>query len=103
MLRRPGSPYTIGRSYNLLKAKTYEDAEATVISHISGSGRNAERLGSLLVELMGGIQFKVGTGFSDQERDNPPPVGSIITFKYYGFYKSGIPKFASFLRVREEF
>jgi DNA ligase-1 len=103
MLRRPGSPYTIGRSYNLLKVKTYEDAEATIIRHISGSGRNAGRLGSLLVELPNGIQFKIGTGFSDQERDNPPPVGSIITFKYYGFYKSGIPKFASFLRVREEF
>jgi DNA ligase-1 len=103
MLRRPGSPYTIGRSYNLLKVKTYEDTEATVISHISGSGRNAGRLGSLLVELPDGIQFKIGTGFSDQERDNPPPVGSIITFKYYGFYKSGIPKFASFLRIREDF
>ncbi|MGR3173988.1 MAG: DNA ligase [Candidatus Scalindua sp.] len=103
MLRRPDSPYTIGRSYNLLKVKTYEDTEATVISRLPGSGRNAGRLGSLLVELPNGIQFKIGTGFSDQERDNPPPVGSIITFKYYGFYKSGIPKFASFLRVREEF
>ena len=103
MLRRPDSPYTIGRSYNLLKVKTYEDAEATVIRYNSGSGRNAGRLGSLLVELPDGIQFKIGTGFSDQERDNPPPVGRIITFKYYGFYKSGIPKFASFLRVREEF
>ncbi|MEK6766970.1 MAG: DNA ligase [Planctomycetota bacterium] len=103
MLRRPDSPYTIGRSYNLLKVKTYEDAEATVIRHISGSGRNAGRFGSLLVELPNGIQFAIGTGFSDQERDNPPPVGSIITFKYYGFYKSGIPRFASFHRVREEF
>ena len=103
MLRRPDSSYTIGRSYNLLKVKTYEDAEATVIRHISGSGRNAGRLGSLLVELPNGVQFAIGTGFSDQERDNPPPVGSIITFKYYGFYKSGIPRFASFIRVREEF
>lgn len=103
MLRRPGSPYTIGRSYNLLKVKTFEDTEATVISHLPGSGRNTGRLGSLLVELPDGIQFKIGTGFSDQERDNPPPVGSIITFKYYGLYKSGIPKFASFLRIREEF
>ncbi len=102
MLRMPGSLYTIGRSYDLLKVKTYEDAEATVIRHISGSGRNAERLGSLLVELPNGIQFKIGSGFSGQERDYPPPVGSIITFKYYGFYKSGIPRFASFIRVREE-
>jgi len=103
MLRRPDSLYTVGRSDNLLKVKTFEDAEATVIRHISGSGRNAGRLGSLLVELPNGIQFAIGTGFSDQERDNPPPVGSIITFKYYGFHKSGIPRFASFLRVREEF
>ena len=103
MLRRPDSLYTVGRSDNLLKVKTYEDAEATVIRHISGSGRNAGRLGSLLVELPNGIQFAIGTGFSDQERDNPPPVGSIITFKYYGFHKSGIPRFASFLRVWEEF
>ncbi|MFQ5685409.1 MAG: DNA ligase [Candidatus Scalindua sp.] len=103
MLRMPGSPYTIGRSYNLLKVKTYKDAEAAVIMHIPGSGRNSGRIGSLLVVLPNGIQFKIGTGFSDQERDNPPPVGSIITFKYYGLYKSGIPRFASFLRVREEF
>jgi DNA ligase-1 len=55
------------------------------------------------VELPNEIQFAIGTGFSDQERENPPPIGSIITFKYYGFYKSGIPKFASFLRIREEY
>ncbi len=101
MLRRPDSPYTVGRSYDLLKVKTYEDAEATVIKHLPGSGKHAGRLGSLLVELPNGIQFAVGTGFSDQERNNPPPIGSIITFKYYGFYKSGIPKFASFLRIHE--
>jgi DNA ligase-1 len=55
------------------------------------------------VELPNGIQFAIGTGFSDQERNSPPPIGSVITFKYYGFYKSGIPKFASFLRIREEY
>jgi len=103
MLRRPGSPYTVGRSHDLLKVKTYEDAEATVIKHLPGSGKHTGRLGSLLVELPSGIQFAIGTGFSDLERDNPPPVGSIVTFKYYGFYKSGIPKFASFLRIHEEY
>lgn len=103
MLRKPNSPYEVGRSYNLLKVKTHEDAEATVIKHLPGSGKHAGRLGALLVELPNGIQFAIGTGFSDQERDNPPPVGSIITFKYYGYHKSGIPRFASFLRIREEF
>ncbi len=103
MLRKPGSPYTVGRSLDLLKVKTHEDAEATVIKHLPGSGKHTGRLGSMLVELPNGIQFAIGTGFSDQERDNPPPIGSIVTFKYYGFYKSGIPKFASFLRIRKKF
>ena len=103
MLRRPDSLYTVGRSRDLLKVKTYEDAEATVIKHLPGSGKNVGRLGSLSVELPDGTQFAIGTGFSDKERDNPPPIGCVITFKYYGFYKSGIPKFASFLRIREEY
>ncbi len=103
MLRRPRSPYIVGRSHDLLKVKTHEDAEATVIKHLPGSGKNSGRLGSLLVELPDGTQFAIGTGFSDQERINPPPIGSVITFKYYGSYKSGIPKFASFLRIREEY
>jgi len=103
MLRKPDSPYTVGRSHDLLKVKTYEDAEATVIKYLPGSGKHTGRLGSILVGLPNGIQFAIGTGFSDKERDNPPPIGSIVTFKYYGFYKSGIPKFASFLRIHEEY
>jgi DNA ligase-1 len=103
MLRKPNSPYTVGRSDDLLKVKTFKDAEATVIKHLAGSGKHAGRLGALLVELPNGIHFAIGTGFTDQERENPPPVGSMITFKYYGFHESGIPRFASFLRVREVF
>ena len=103
MLRKPGSSYTVGRSYDLLKVKTFKDEEAKVISHLPGSGKHAGRLGALLVELPNGIQFAIGTGFTDKERENPPPVGSIITFKYYGFHESGIPRFASFLRIREDF
>ncbi len=104
ILRRPGSPYTIGRSRDILKVKSYADQEAVVLAHLPGQGRNAGRVGSLLVELPGqGIRFKIGTGFSDQIRANPPPIGALITFKHYGFHESGIPKFPSFLRVREDF
>ena len=104
MLRRSGSPYTVGRSADILKVKSYEDAEAVVIAHIPGQGRNKGRMGSLLVELPDGkVRFRIGTGFSDAERENPPPVGALVTFKYYGFYPSGIPKFPSFLRIREPY
>ena len=101
ILRKPQSPYTVGRSYDLLKVKTFQDAEAMVIQHLPGSGKHTGRLGALLVELPNGVQFAIGTGFSDAERDNPPPIGSTITFKHQGFTKTGIPRFASFLRIRK--
>ena len=103
MLRKPGSLYTRGRSHDLLKVKSHHDAEAIVIEHLPGKGRNAERMGSLLVELPDGARFRIGTGFSDEERENPPPLGSTIVFRYYGRTKTGLPRAASFLRIREEF
>jgi DNA ligase-1 len=101
MVRKADAPYSSGRSGTILKVKSFFDMEAVVVAHIEGKGRNKGRLGSLLVELPGNIRFKIGTGFTDAQRQNPPAVGSVITFKYYGFLESGIPRFASFLRVRE--
>ena len=101
MLHRADSLYETGRGNALLKLKTYEDAEAVVIAHLPGKGRNLGRLGALLVEMPDGRQFKIGSGFSDQERENPPPVGALVTYKYYGLSRRGIPRFASFLRIRQ--
>ncbi|SEA59725.1 DNA ligase-1 [Desulfuromusa kysingii] len=102
IVRNPNAVYSAGRSMEILKVKSYQDAEATVIAHLPGKGRNTGWLGALLVELNDGTQFRVGTGFSDKERKNPPAVGEVITFKYYGKYLSGIPKFPSFLRLRSD-
>jgi len=102
IVRKPDALYTRGRSREILKIKSYYDMEAVVIAHMPGKGRNQGRLGSLLVELPDKTRFKIGTGFSDEERVNPPPVGSIITFKYYGFFKSGRPRFPSYLRIRPD-
>lgn len=102
IVRKPDALYTKGRSREILKVKSYLDMEAVVIAHIEGKGRNQGRLGSLLVELPDKTRFKIGTGFSDDERINPPPVDVIITFKYYGFYESGRPRFPSFLRIKPD-
>ena len=102
IIRKPDAYYTIGRSPTILKVKSYQDTEATVLKHLPGKGRHAGRLGSLLVEISDGTQFKIGSGFSDLEREAPPPVGAVITFKHYGTYQSGTPKFPSFLRIRQD-
>lgn len=101
IVRRPDTLYSKGRSGDILKVKSYNDTEAVVMEHVPGKGENRGKLGALLVQLPDGTRFKIGTGFSDKERENPPPVGSTITFKYYGLYQSGIPKFPSFLRLRQ--
>ena len=45
------------------------------------------------------IRFKIGSGFDDKERENPPPIGSLITYKFNGYTAKGLPKFPVFLRL----
>jgi DNA ligase-1 len=59
-------------------------------------------MGSLLMELPDGTRFRIGTGFTDEQRRNPPPVGSTVTFRYQGMTAAGKPRFARFMRVRQE-
>ncbi|MDT0605071.1 DNA ligase [Thalassotalea castellviae] len=100
MLHHQDALYQQGRSKKLMKLKKYQDAEARVIQHIPGKGKYQQMLGSLLVETQSGLQFKIGTGFSDLQRKNPPPIGAIITYQFIGKTKRGVPRFASFKRIR---
>ncbi|MCE9554681.1 MAG: DNA ligase [Planctomycetes bacterium] len=102
MLRQPASRYEAGRSHSLLKVKTFHDAEAWVLDHLPGTGRHTGRLGALAVALENGTQFSVGTGFTDAQRENPPPVGSCITFRYQELTDRGVPRFPSFVRMRTD-
>ncbi len=102
VLRRPQSRYTSGRSQDWLKVKPYEEGEAVVLRHLPGKGKHTGRLGSLEVQLPDGAVFRLGTGFSDAEREVPPPVGSTVEFRYSGRTRHGLPRFAVFLREHEE-
>ena len=101
MLHRGQSLYRSERNDDLLKYKLYEDAEARVVAHLPGQGKHAGRLGALLVETGEGVRFKLGGGFSDAERTQPPRIGELVTYRYNGLNASGVPRFARFLRVRE--
>jgi DNA ligase-1 len=100
MARKPGSRYEAGRSSTLLKVKSFKDAEARVVAHAAGAGRHKGRLGAVVVELADGTRFHVGTGFSDAERENPPPIGAIVTFRYQELSDDGVPRFPSYVGVR---
>lgn len=103
MLHLADAPYVTGRSDALLKLKPLDDAEATVIAHIPGKGKYQGKMGALQVETADGKRFQIGTGFSDAVRANPPPVGTQVTYTYRGLTKNGLPRFASYLRVRDKF
>jgi DNA ligase 1 len=98
MLRQPASLYEAGRSTTLYKVKTFRDAEARVVDHLPGTGRHKGRLGALQVELPDGTSFAIGTGFSDAQRENPPAVGSTVTFRYQELSDRGVPRFPSLVR-----
>ena len=102
MLHLADAPYVTGRSDVLLKLKPLLDTEAVVIGHLPGKGRHLGRLGALEVKTKGGIVFRLGTGFSDAVRNNPPPLGSKVTYTYREVTPAGKPRFASFLRVRDD-
>ena len=103
MLHRADAPYITGRSDALLKLKPVLDTEAKVVGHVPGKGKFEGMLGSLEMETPDGKRFRIGTGFNDATRNNPPPIGSNVTYQYRGLTKNGLPRFASFLRVRREF
>ena len=100
MLRKKDS--TASRASDIVKLKLHDDADAVVVAHNPGKGKHLGRLGSLTVRGEDGKQFRVGTGFSDFERENPPPHGAVITYRHQGRTDSGLPRFPVFMRVRNE-
>ncbi|MEC9364126.1 MAG: DNA ligase [Pseudomonadota bacterium] len=102
MLHRAAALRQARRSEDLLKLKAHDDAEAQVIGHEPGQGRYRGMLGALRVRATDGREFRLGTGFTDAQRRSPPPPGTWVTYRYNGLTATGLPRFARFLRVRDE-
>lgn len=115
VVREPNAPYERKRSKNALKFKKFKDAECEVVSINKGSGKYAKATGSLTCKAIGskedkekagepkaGTIFKIGSGLSDKNRQDPPKIGSIITYKFQNLTANGKPRFPIFLRVRED-
>ncbi len=102
VLHLASAPVTAGRSDVLLKLKALQDAEAVVVGYTPGKGKYAGKLGALNVKAESGQNFKLGTGLSDQQRQNPPAIGSTVTYSFQDLTPGGKPRFARLLRVYSE-
>ena len=131
MCRDPVGFYKHGRSTEkeggLMKLKPWHDAEAVIISmeeqlhnanpekknEIGYMKRSQSKVNLRAAGLMGKLicksakfgEFKVGTGFTEIQRENifntwPAAQGKTITFRYRGITKYGAPRAASFVRFR---
>ena len=100
-LHRASAPYQTGRSEVLVKLKAHLDTEATVLAHLPGQGKYAGQLGALWVGTPEGREFALGSGLSDALRRAPPPLGSAVTYRYRDLTATGLPRFATFVRVHD--
>jgi DNA ligase-1 len=103
MLHRADARVRSGRSDVLLKLKPQHDAEAVVTGLRPGKGKYLGQTGALLLRTPEGIHFALGTGLSDALRRTPPAIGSTVRYRYRDLTPAGRPRFASFLRVHDEF
>ena len=103
MLRNTLLPYEFCRSKGLLKMKQFQDEEAIILGYEFGKGRHSHRVGKYVCQLLSnGKVFGCGSGFTDKERENPLPNGTVITVKYFELTTDGIPRFPTFVCVRND-
>ena len=101
VIRKDLVPYEKGRSKNAFKLKPYEDAECKVIGYTEGKGKFQGKIGALLCQMPNDRVIRIGSGLKDKDRENPPKIGSIVTYKFNGLTKNSLPRFPVFLRIRD--
>jgi DNA ligase-1 len=107
MLRKPGSMPAFKRTRNLLKVKGVIDGLAVVHSVQPGEGRHAGRMGALCVfptEQANGCmmqtnapEFKIGTGFTDADRERKDWVGTIVRWEAHELTNDGLPRHSRYI------
>lgn len=99
MLHHQDAIWRSGRSSDLRKLKATPDDDALVVAHIPGKGKFKGQMGALLLQMPDGKRFALGTGFTEAQREQPPAIGSTVTYRFRERTSTGLPRFASFLRA----
>lgn len=110
VIAKGGEGVIVRDSRVAFKLKPQNDAECKIVDFSRGKGRIRGKVGAIICEsladknsgIKGGVIFRIGSGLSDAMRENPPKIGTIITYKFSGVSKNGIPKHTRFLRIYAE-
>jgi DNA ligase-1 len=73
MIKEINAPYECKRTVNWLKLKPFIEVSLTVIATEEGTGKNVGKMGALVCEGVDDgklIRVNVGSGFTDQQRDD---------------------------------
>ena len=116
MIKHPDSVYEDKRSNYLLKYKPNFDAEAIIMDYSKGKGKYSGMLGGFVckplinhdtfhsIDNNEQHEFTI-SGMDDEIRENykiSHPIGTIISYEHSGLTDSGKPRFARYIRKRDD-
>lgn len=106
MLKRADAPYEWKRGLAVLKLKKMDTVDCRITDSFEGKGRHKGRLGGVIVEV-DGVQTKVGSGFSDGQRDelwlkrNELP-NKMVEVQFQNKTRDGSLRFPVFIKFRPD-
>lgn len=108
MVRRSDKPVQMRKCKDILKVKLFKDSEAQVIGFVEGEGRLKGTLGALVCKTVeGGVEFQIGTGFDDKDREEiwnnqDTYLNKYVNYKLVEFTDDGVPRQPVFRSFRHE-
>jgi len=106
MIKDPSAPYKFGRGWEVMKFKAFHDVDLPIKTFEEGTGKHAGKLGAIVVDYKG-VTVKVGSGFSDELReqiwdDQQSFIGRIVEIRYQEITPDGSLRFPTFVCFRND-
>lgn len=106
IVKQPDAPYECKRGYHWMKIKPKATVDVPIVGIEEGTGKYRGQMGKVICEL-DGVEFRVGTGWSDEERAAMWPNsvhyhGRMIEVKYAEKTPDGSLRHPRFVRFRDD-
>ncbi len=106
MVKDLTKPYKFGRGWGVMKLKAFHDVDLPIKGFEEGTGKHRGKLGAIVIDYKG-TRVKVGSGFSDELReqiwnDQESFVGRIVEIRYQEITPDGSLRFPTFVCFRND-